>query len=63
MPAYMTKPCRINDLKDAVYTAAARYKTGELSRLAHKNGSGDMKTQEAVRGGQDQSQGQSKARA
>jgi len=61
--AYMTKPCRINDLKDAVYTAAARYKTGELSRLAHKNGSGDMKTQEAVRGGQDQSQGQSKARA
>ena len=58
--AYMTKPCRINDLKDAIYTAAARYKTGELSRLAHKNCGGDMKPQETISEGQDN---QGKARA
>jgi len=46
--AYMTKPCRINDLKDAVYTAAARYKTGELSRLALKNTNKGINSAQAV---------------
>lgn len=40
--SYMTKPCRSDDLKDAVYTAAAKFKTNQLLKLAEASKVGNL---------------------
>ena len=44
--SYMTKPCRKSDLEDAVYTAAAQYKTKQLVAIAQN---GPVKRPDGVR--------------